>query len=784
MGVIEIGKQSARNTAAKAEPVRKPWQLVLLSLFFGLLYFVVVCLSPADSIKTTTLVLAVLALAAMAFRRDVLRKRLGIPFLALALFVLMDGISTFYAISGKFALREFLKVFVSFCLGLIILCISPKNEKKTGSRVMAALAVCAALGSLISIDVISTRYISNAVLGFFGLFTGEYERLYGVEAGVRMTSIFNNPNVFAGYSGIGVLMALGLAEGAEKRGECSFYLVLLYVNSLAFILAFSLGASIFIALAFLAFFILLPAEKRGSILILMLETFVLVAIAAAMISATSLTSWKSVQPIPLLCTVIGAAVLCVLDLGFRSWVMRRVTWKKKTFLILVCTIILVIAAFLTAAWNLTGELTLGKKESVQRALYLQPGEYTMEVQYEGKVTVTVVSQSRMETMMHTDTRLYRGTDNTISIVVPEDSLVQYVTFYSAEGAVVTSAECGGQKIPLKYRLLPGFVANRLQGLMANENAIQRLVFFEDGLKLFRRSPLIGLGMGAYENGIKSVQSFFYETKYAHNHYIQVLAETGILGLILFLGMLILSCVSIWRSRKTQRYAPILGAAFVFMAGHALTEVVFSFYAYLPMAFGVFALIQLCCGDTIKKPELKKLAKNICMGVISVCIVVYCVFLACNMAARSLINREPTLDSVVKAVKLDKFEWADYALSYVTSTMESSPGTPVRLQADAYAERLSRVSSNTIHIYLAQYYFATNRLTEALRMLEIYVSYVSSDTTAWQNAFNLLRNVETDDPAFGEGVLRLADMLDAWNAANMGNITLSAENQAFVELFRN
>ena len=79
--------------------------------------------------------------------------------------------------------------------------------------------------------------------------------------------------------------------------------------------------------------------------------------------------------------------------------------------------------------------------------------------------------------------------------------------------------------------LPPVGANRIQGLWANENAIQRFVLFADGLQLFRSSPIYGLGMGAFENGVKSVQSFDYIAKYAHNHYIQTLAETGVIGLI-------------------------------------------------------------------------------------------------------------------------------------------------------------------------------------------------------------------------------------------------------------
>lgn len=43
-------------------------------------------------------------------------------------------------------------------------------------------------------------------------------------------------------------------------------------------------------------------------------------------------------------------------------------------------------------------------------------------------------------------------------------------------------------------------------------AIQRLVFFEHGMKMLQRIPVIGLGMGVFKNGIASVQSFYYKTK--------------------------------------------------------------------------------------------------------------------------------------------------------------------------------------------------------------------------------------------------------------------------------
>lgn len=786
-GVIIIGKQSAKKSVIQQTMLREkqlsPIASLLISLGFGCLYFLAVCLCAPDTIKIMALVLAALSLLLIAIRRNFLRERLFLPLLALSLFVIMDGVSTFYAISGKFALREFLKVLSAFCLVLLILTLSPLHEKRPGTRAAAAIAVCGALGSLASIDLFSTRLISGGMLGFLSLFTDEYKWLNGVEVGTRMTSMFTNPNIFAGFSGIAALLSLGLTGEAEKRGERCFYLALLYLNALAFLLAFSLGASIFAFVSLLMFLFLLPREKRGGSLILMLETLLLVVISAGLVSTTSFREWNGIQPIPLTCAIVGAALLCVLDqfVGKRiaAWLGRHGRVIPYT----VAAVLVLLAAYAAAAWNVTGAGEVSSGVTLRRSLYLEPGEYTLEFRASGPLSVRVESQNRRETMMHTSERLYSGSAEKATFTVPEGSLVQYFTFISKESVTIESASCGGQKIPLKYMLLPGFMANRLQGLLANENAIQRLVFFEDGIKLFKRSPVIGLGMGAYENGIKSVQTFYYETKFAHDHYIELLVQVGIVGLFLFLALLVVSAIAIWRSRKTQPYAPVLGAALVFMAGHAAVEVVFSTFAYLPMAFGVFALIDLSCGQAIPKPSLSKLAKNIVMGVLAACIFVYGIFIACNIAANNLLERNPTMESVETAVSLDKFEWADYALAYVNSAMDPEVSLGTRIQADEYAERLSRVSSNTVPIYLAQYYFSTNRMEKGLQMVEKYVDYVSSDRSAWQTAFDLLMSVETDTGIYRDGVSRIAKKLDDWNAQNLGDIQVSTETEEFLAKYR-
>ena len=232
----------------------------VLVLLAAVLYFLAVCLTSATTGKMAGMALSVLSLALVFLFFSRLRDRIGVPLLLLAAVVLMDGISTFYAVSGKFALYEFLKVLSAFCLTLLLLAAAPEGEP--GRWIASVLEGFGALAGVVSIDLLSTRWLSGSVVWVLGQFTPDYAALDGVEAGVRMTSLFVNPNVFAGVAGLGVLLSLGLARSSGTVGERRVHLVCLYVNALSFLLAFSMGASGAIALAFLVYLVLEQRQAR------------------------------------------------------------------------------------------------------------------------------------------------------------------------------------------------------------------------------------------------------------------------------------------------------------------------------------------------------------------------------------------------------------------------------------------------------------------------------------------------------------------------------------------
>ncbi len=540
-------------------------------------------------------------------------------------------------------------------------------------------------------------------------------------------------------------------------------------------------------MAFLVYLILEESQRRSALLIRMVETLFLVMLMVFPIFLTSFENWSGVQVIPLLCTVVGAAALSILDETIGNKLEGILGARPKVTLAAIGVVLLSIALFALLAINMTGSASLVAGESLRRSVYPQSGEYTLEVESTGQLQVTVESQNQQETMMHTSTILYSGEASGAVIQVPEDSLVVYLTMGVSEDAQVDSVALAGEEtsydVKLAYTLLPGFIANRLQGLWANENAIQRTVFFQDGMKLFWQSPIYGLGLGAFENGVFSVPEFLYETKYVHNHYIQMMLDMGVIGLILFVGVMGTAIFGLLRVRKKGENTPLLVAllsCLAFMACHAAVEFTFSCGEYLVPAFGVFGAVALLM-DGEKLPPIR-----VRQGMMVVAFVVAVAFagmqginLYCYHAARTS-NQSNYLDTLEMGATWDYYSQTSYWMSYVYSATDSTDQAVVE-QATEYAQKLGEQSSNTSASYVAEFYLSQGEITLGFDMLEKHVLYTASNSDKWNQAFQIAleRMTQENFAEYLPRIRQLYEMMQEWQQVYMGSLTLNAQIEEYL-----
>lgn len=751
------------------------------AIIWAVILLPIICLNSADTVKGLCLLMMLATLLFGVLRLKELRQRMNIPMVMLVLITAMGVISTAYAISGKFALQGALYLMTALCVALI-LTMYPDKSTTPGRFMATALAGTASLISLLSIDHISTRLLSAPVLSVFGNYTSIFEGISGVEENMRLTSIFDAPNVFAGCVGIGLLLSLSLTLSATCKKERRINLAMLYINALAFVLAFSMGATVSIGAAFIVYLLLERKTDRFALLVLLSQTLLIAMLGMLPISATAFQSWNGIQPVPLLCMIAGAALLCVSDHFLTQRMTNKLRGSGRKIIIFASIFAVAAVGFAVTACLWTGEIAMSEGDSLRRAVYPDAGTYTITAEHNGDVSVTIESQNRQEAMMHTGTVLYSGEVEGASFAVPEDTLVVYFNFTAESDAILKHVTYNGKSVsgavPLDYKLLPDFIANRIQGFFANQNLIQRTVFFSDGLKVFSKNPILGQGIGSFETAIFGVQSFYYETKYVHNHYIQTMLETGIIGLLLFVGLIILSAIMVLRSSKREDrhpFVPALGALLVFMGIHAAVEVVFSSGFYLPLALGVFALIGLCCGDAMK---LSKKLRTASMGATAIFLITATILLSCNLRAADIGHNAISMKDFQQAAALDPFEWTDYAISYV-SNAPTQGSQEVLEQAEEYVVRLDKQQSNTIHYYLAKYCFETGQMERGMEMARKQAKATISSSQWWDKLFLLLHEYDDGSEVYRSGVQTLVELMDQWNQENIGKIVLDDSIQAYV-----
>lgn len=86
----------------------------------------------------------------------------------------------------------------------------------------------------------------------------------------------------------------------------------------------------------------------------MLETLVLTLVCAALISMTSFEVWSGVQPIPLLCLLVGSAILCGMDHWLGGPLSKHMEGRGKLILALTGGVLAALVVFAVAAYNTPG----------------------------------------------------------------------------------------------------------------------------------------------------------------------------------------------------------------------------------------------------------------------------------------------------------------------------------------------------------------------------------------------------------------------------------------------
>lgn len=734
------------------------------------------------------------------------RKRIwNLPSLLLLGYAAFSWVTIFWAMSGKFHLREGSKLLIAVFFFLLV-AMHKKFDGAFARRVMGAIAGISAIYALLSIEAVSTGLTKTLLARLPAL---DAEKI--VFQNSRLNGIFGNANIEASIYAIGIFCAVALVCGAERKWQRILFTVTLSFSAFAFLLVFSMGA-IACFIAAVAAYLIFAGKGRVAALLRMLEA----AVPAFMCGFAAFALFGSGRVglvLPVL--LANAAAAAVLELTVMEKLSRVLEKHQRAAFGVLIGAVLCVAVYAVAALYVTGSYTFGM--AIYRSARLNAGEHTITVEADGEVWLTIFSRDRLELLNMTQTGLYDGpAEGAVAFEVPEGSKITVVRMSAAEGVTVRGAVIDGeQALPLRHKLLPGFASERIQYVGASTSEEQRATFREDALKLWQLSPIVGSGVGAFETGVTRVQDYPYETRYVHQHYLQILLEDGVVGLALYIGALVTMLLALWKRRKQTRedefywLYPALCAEFVMNGLQMLWDVSMSMIVFLCMTYALYGLIVGACAEPFaekvaaaeetgkkKKTQAKRLdpsllARNIGIGFTAVVVLTLCGNLyAASKADAPVADGDEFLYNLSVAAKLDLYERNDMMLSYVVNSLEMEYPEDYREQADEYAAQLAKVQSNTIPRYLVGYYLQTQQYGKAIDAAILGASYSASDADTWDDCAallnealfqNMLTPLLTEErAALMAKLTEYYDALQAYNASALVPVELSESAQAFFD----
>lgn len=640
------------------------------------------------------------------------RGRLGIPVLGFLAFLILCGAASLYTSFGAYAYGEYAKLLASGALGLLLL--ARGREQNAGGLLFGFSAVCGVIG-LLCIDAGCRGPLFRGFASFMeGLGDAAYQSLdQATYTGARFDGIYNDANLTGSLMALAVLVGLYLIRTGRKPWERFAACFLTGLSAVAFFTAMSRGAILCFGATLLAYLLIAGKEERLGLFFTMaamgISMVIFGVVSASLLAGGSF--WGTLAALP-----SGVLLWLLNEFPARKAASALAGHGKLLAGVLGGGIAAGIAAVVLAL-TLTEPFVFTESNFLYRGADVEGGEtYTFSGDWDksSEITVLVYGSTREQELTSVTETYYNGPLEEASFTVPEDVGHVLMQFRGPAGLELRQVSLSdGTEIPMAYTLLPDNIANRLQkNIFEDSSFLLRLQYDIDGWTLFKESPLAGHGLGATEGLLTSVQPFFYESLYLHNHLLQVMDETGLLGLAAFLAFILGTAVLLVRQLRKARtpLAAMLLACLVMMNLHGLMEISFSVQMFQCAAFFLLLLPTVCYG-TYTEGRKRRAAGIVVLVVSDLWLVISVALLGGSLLAqkeyRELDAAGMTTGSFIETLerldRMDAYNDQSYKVNLMGNALQaggiSNEGTAARC-----ARELRETGEFDSCYYVAAYYY--------------------------------------------------------------------------------
>lgn len=284
--------------------------------------------------------------------------------------------------------------------------------------------------------------------------------------------------------------------------------------------------------------------------------------------------------------------------------------KKIKFknIIIGTTIIVIGILYLIIGLQISDKIVISKE--YQKILYTvnpnQEYKFCFEVETNGTskeddiFEIRVTEKNRYFDTIET-TKIEFGTykgKKEIQITTKEQTAVIYLNISKKEEAsnfTVKEASINGEKLILKYKILPTSMVQKIEGIsIKNKSFWERAIFIKDGIIEIKDNWLLGQGGKAWETIQQKVQSYNYYAKEMHSFPLKIFLENGIIGFLAYIGLAIYILEKLIKETKKEEVdisiiSTIL--ALLVISVHSLFDFDMSFFYVAFIVSTIIALIS-------------------------------------------------------------------------------------------------------------------------------------------------------------------------------------------------
>lgn len=429
---------------------------------------------------------------------------------------------------------------------------------------------------------------------------------------IRMDSVFGYANTFAAFLGVCLFMSSSLYL-KENNNKKILYLITNFIFLVALLLTASRLAIICFIISYLFFLIAIKEKYKKIEFVIMSFNILIMAIIYNKIYLELLIDGKYI--LVFIIMLIFIIINCIIQKILKNVINKLVNIESIYLIIFLILLVIIGIIYIVCSLHFYSELILfsgiSSSKTYTKVLYNIESnkKYNFSFDIEAitntenieNFKISIIEKNKyFDEIKTTDIKFnnYSG-EKEITIITDDDTEQIYIEFSANivnnnTMLIIKNAKNNDENLILNYKYIPTMLAEKIQNInFKTKSAWERIVIINDGIKLICKNPFVGIGGGCWKYAYQEVQEYRYLVKEMHSYPVQIFLEFGIVSIISYIVIIVLSAIYSFKIiKKNEKFDIITGIiiSLFYLTIHSFMDFNLSFLYVLIIYYILIACI--------------------------------------------------------------------------------------------------------------------------------------------------------------------------------------------------